>query len=104
MTKSIFGLNMFQPIGLMYGKYAISWYYSLSAAFSGKSAPSWDMSGLQPESWDDAPSYGVSNFQPDTISSINYVNSLQNPNTSLKGLKIKTWGIVLRNSHSTLNF
>lgn len=97
MTKSIFGLDMFQPIRLMYGKYAISWYDSLSAkAFSGKSAPGWDISGLQPESWDDSTSYDVSDFQPDPINSINYGNFLQNLNTSLKGLKIVTWGIVTR--------
>ncbi len=71
MMKGIFGVDVFQPFRLMYGRFAIS--------------------------WDDAPSYDVSGFQPEIVNLINCNNLLQSNIISLKGLKIITWDSVPRN-------
>ena len=47
MMKNIFGVDVFQPFRLMYGKYAIS--------------------------WGDAPNYDVSDFQPEIVNLITII-------------------------------
>ena len=78
MTKSIFGVDVFQP------------YKMIVSGFTfGELA-----SSVLPDSWDAAPSYDVPGLQPSSVISIYYGNLIKIGNPCPEGLKNTTWGIV----------